>query len=105
MSENPYNKICKYNACGKSFIAKRLNQEYDTDECKKKANNYMAAAMRKIFKETHAKLQINWRVVDAFYEAGHHEVSEEQLLGNGYQFDCMTSVCVAANGGQGPVDI
>ena len=46
-SKDPYSKICKYEYCpNKEFTASRLNQEYCSYDCKKKANNLKAKQKR-----------------------------------------------------------
>lgn len=88
--KDPYSKICKYDGCRKPYRAKRLNQEYDTPECKKKANNSQAAKERLIIKRIDHILKRNRKILDDYYRKGITTIDLHSLISSGFDLSKHT---------------
>jgi hypothetical protein len=90
-AKDPYQKICKFPGCGTTFTAKRLNQDYHTPECKKKANNGIAANERKLMKQVDDALKRNRRVLEWFFLNNRKVVELSDLMSAGMDLSKHTS--------------
>lgn len=97
-TSDPYQKICKYNACKMQFKAKRLNQEYHTPECKKKANNGKASDERMLTKEIDDIIKRNRKILEHFYNLGKTCVEWNELKAKGFDYTKHTGRCADDSG-------
>lgn len=97
-SSNPYQKVCKYTGCQIAFIAKRLNQDYHSPECKKKANNGKAADERTLTKEIDNVIKRNRKILEHFYYAGKTSVEWNELIAKGFDYTKHTGRCADKEG-------
>ncbi len=81
---DPYKKICLYEACRKTFTARRQNQDYCSPDCKKKKNNGKAAIIRQVISPINWQLKRNREILEWFYEQKKFEVSWSDLQANGF---------------------
>lgn len=81
-----------------SFKAKRLNQEYHSAECKKKANNGKAADERMQTKEIDDIIKRNRKILEQFYSVGKTIVEENELRAKGFDYTKHTGRCADLNG-------
>lgn len=95
---NLYLKFCKYEGCQRQFVARRLNQEYHSSECKMKANNSKAADERLLTKEIDEKIKRNRKILDEFYSAGKTIVGLNELTTKGFDYLKHTGRCPDKNG-------
>lgn len=95
---DPYSKVCKFQGCRKPFKATRLNQEYHSPDCKKKANNGKAAGERILTKEIDDIIKLNRKILEQFYSIGKTIVEWNELLSKGFDYTKHTGRCADANG-------
>lgn len=96
--KDPYLKVCKYNGCRQPYKAKRLNQEYHTPECKKKANNSQAAKERLIIKRIDDILKRNRKTLDDYYRKGITTIDLHALISAGFDLSKHTGRRQDGNG-------
>ena len=95
---DPYSKTCKFHGCKKTFKATRLNQEYHSSDCKKKANNGKAAVERMLTKEIDDIIKRNRKILEQFYIGGKTSVEWDELIRKGFDHTRHTGRCADANG-------
>ena len=95
---DPYYKICKFHGCKKAFRATRLNQEYHSSDCKKKANNGNAADERMLTKEIDDIIKRNRKILEQFYSIGKTSVEWNELISKGFDHTKHTGRSPDANG-------
>lgn len=96
--KDPYQKICKYDGCRKPYTARRLNQDYDTPECKKKANNSQAAKERLIIKRIDDILKRNRKTLENYYRKGITTIDLHALISSGFDLSKHTGRRQDGNG-------
>lgn len=84
--KDPYQKVCKNSNCRKEFIAKRLNQEYHSPQCKMRANNGSAKNIRATMKKIDQTLKRNWKILEGFNSNGITIVEIMSLVTQGFDF-------------------
>lgn len=89
---DPYKKNCKYKFCKKSFKAKRLNQDYCSLDCKKKANNGKARELRLLTKPIDDKVKLNRSLLERFYKQEKTLVVSHELVLLGFDFTKHTGM-------------
>ena len=90
-SKDPYSKICQYEYCpNKEFTASRLNQEYCSYDCKKKANNLKAKEKRDSTKKINLILLKNRDILRDFYNSGKINLTLNELEDMGFKIDFHT---------------
>lgn len=85
-SENPYQKSCRFDRCGKEFTARRLNQEFCCREHHIAHNNAKARSRRQLVKNINAVLQKNLLILDGLIQDGKKETTEQYLGQLGFNF-------------------
>ena len=91
-STDPYKKTCKYSVCKKAFIARRLNMEYCSADCKKKENNGRAGELRQLIKKIDAQHKLNRKILEAFFNSGKTEISLDELRANKFDHSKPTGL-------------
>lgn len=89
-AKDPYLKTCRYKHCKQEFTATRLNQEYCCYDHKKKANNLKAKELRDNTKKINSILRNNRGILHDFYSTGNFNVSLNELVEKGYQYNYHT---------------
>ena len=77
--ENPYKKNCISRFCEKEFLAKRLNQEYCSMNCKIQENNWKARELRHLSKPVAEQLKLNRKVLHTNFSDGKKNISMLEL--------------------------
>lgn len=95
---DPYKKTCKYIACKQTFIARRLNMEYCSADCKKKENNGRASKFRKLIFKIAAQLKLNRQILENFYISSKREITMKELELNGFDYTKLTELIKGENG-------
>lgn len=90
MEDSPYVKKCRYKFCEKSFVARRLNQEYCSYDHKTKHNNWIARQARKITKDIDNVAHYNRDVLFELYTAGKVSISYDALERKGFKINFPT---------------
>ncbi len=89
--KDPYRKICKYEHCpNKEFTASRLNQEYCSSDCKKKANNLKAKKKRNATKKVNYILKNNRDILEDLFNKGQKNVTLNELQELGFDYGFHT---------------
>ena len=82
-----YKKECK--RCHSDFNGRR-NKKYCSTQCKNDHNNDNAYEFRVVSRPIIHVIEKNWKILDAFYHAGKHDLTQTELQLKGYDFDYFT---------------
>ncbi|HET6992730.1 MAG TPA: hypothetical protein VFJ43_15455 [Bacteroidia bacterium] len=89
-SQDPYNKLCKFERCKKFFIARRLNQDFCSSLHHSQHNNSIARVRRNLVKTVNAVLLRNRNILEKLLQAGTEKISSEELMRLGYKPNYFT---------------